>query len=151
VVPWPHEHAGDARRRNKVRSLHALLCGAYLGLSAFFLFSVGAAFGTLPGGEILPFFQRLFPDFYGSTAVAALLAFVFGLFRSRPGAAVLLPLLALLLQLFGWLVLFPAVHAAIGTAAFGRLHGEALLVALAAAVAIFLAFLADLPAENGRR
>ncbi len=85
----------------------------------------------------------MFPRFYAIVAAGATVLAVLGfLLPSRGRLEIVWPTVALALTLLAWLWLLPAVNRAIGTPAFGALHGLSLGLDLVAMVLWLLALLA---------
>ncbi|MDA8343900.1 MAG: DUF4149 domain-containing protein [Thermaerobacter sp.] len=133
-----------------MRILYAALAGFLLGVSAFFTFIVPeVAFRVLPSVQLAPFLAGIFPRFYALTAVAGALLTLLSLVLPRRGTLEFAwPAAALLLTLFAWLWLLPAVNRAVGTPAFGALHGISLGLDL---VAMLLWLLGLIAAYSRRR
>lgn len=128
-------------------AVYGVFLGIFLGSSLFFVLAVGRAFSVLPGQDLAAYLGALFPLFYGFTGASALAAALVGLATRRRLRRFLWPFLAAVLQFFGWAVLLPIVHRAIGTADFARWHGISLGVAalafLAGVVALLVHLLSD--------
>ncbi len=104
------------------------VAGFALGVGAFFTFVVPEVAFTVLGPHALgAFLAAMFPRFYVIAAVLAAAMTVAGSIAFGVGRlATIAPAVALLLTLIAWIWLLPLVQAAIGTAAFGLLHGLSL-------------------------
>ncbi len=104
------------------------LVGFALGVGAFLTFVVPeVAFSVLGPHALDAFLAAMFPRFYVmATIVAAALTVIGSIGFGVRHLATLAPAVALLLTLIAWIWLLPMVQAAIGTAAFGLLHGLSL-------------------------
>jgi hypothetical protein len=124
-----------------LRVLYGGVAGFLIGVAAFFTFVVPeVAFSVLGGSQLGPFLAAIFPRFYAITAAgAAILTVLAFLLPARKSMEVVWPATSLVLTLVAWLWLLPAVNRAIGTAAFGALHGLSLGLDLVAIVLWVLA------------
>lgn len=108
-----------------MRGLYAALAGFWLGAIIFFTFVVPeAAFAVLSGRSTELFLGEIFPRFYAFSTLGGGLALAAALLLRREGRwQIATSAAALAINLYAWLWLLPAVNRAIGTPAFGALHG----------------------------
>jgi len=131
-----------------MRFSYTAISGFLLGVSAFFTFVVPeAAFSTLGGRQLGTFLAAVFPRFYLVVGAFGALLVLAGLFAFGPRRLpTMAALLALLLTLAAWLWLLPQVNRAVGTSAFGVLHG----ISLGMDMLAMLLWLVGLLAAAGR-
>ncbi len=130
-----------------MRLLYPALGGFVVGVSAFFTFVVPeAAFASLGGQGVGAFLTAIFPRFYEVVSAGAAALTVVGLLSFGPRhPSTLAPGFGLALTLAAWLWWLSRVNEAVGTPAFGLMHGLSLGLD---AVSILL-WLAGIAAASG--
>lgn len=129
-----------------MRTLYSALAGFWLGAVAFFTFVVPeAAFAVLSGRSTGLFLAEVFPRFYAfSSLVGALTVASALLLRPRGRWQAITAAIALAVTVYAWLWLLPAVNRAIGTPAFGPLHGLSFGLDFLAMLLVLIGLVANL-------